>query len=86
MDLGLQYWNFSAPGDPQRIADTLAAVAKTAEEAGLAEFSVRDHFRLSERAIRAARPANSPEYVRDRHSPEFIRLEANSRQGTRHHP
>ena len=25
MDLGLHYWNFSAPGDPQRIADTLVA-------------------------------------------------------------
>ena len=37
MDLGLHYWNFSAPGDPQRIADTLAAAAKTAEEAGFAE-------------------------------------------------
>ena len=39
MDLGLHYWNFSAPGDPQRIADTLAAAAQTAEEAGFAEFS-----------------------------------------------
>ena len=27
MDLGLHYWNFSTPGDPQRIADTLAAAA-----------------------------------------------------------
>jgi hypothetical protein len=24
MDLGLHYWNFSAPGGPQRIADTPA--------------------------------------------------------------
>ena len=39
MDLGLHYWNFSAPGNPQRIADTLAAAAQTAEEAGFAEFS-----------------------------------------------
>ena len=39
MDLGLHYWNFSAPGDPQRIAGTLAAAAQTAEEAGFAEFS-----------------------------------------------
>jgi len=28
MGLGLHYWTFSAPGDPQRIADTLAAAAK----------------------------------------------------------
>jgi hypothetical protein len=44
MDLGLHYWNFSAPADPQRIADTLAAAAKTAEGAGFAEFSVMDHY------------------------------------------
>ena len=44
MDLGLHYWNFSAPGNPQRIADTLAAAAHTAEEAGFAEFSVMDHY------------------------------------------
>jgi alkanesulfonate monooxygenase SsuD/methylene tetrahydromethanopterin reductase-like flavin-dependent oxidoreductase (luciferase family) len=44
MDLGLHYWTFSAPGDPRRIADTLAAAAKTAEEAGVAEFSVMDHY------------------------------------------
>jgi alkanesulfonate monooxygenase SsuD/methylene tetrahydromethanopterin reductase-like flavin-dependent oxidoreductase (luciferase family) len=44
MDLGLHYWNFSIPGDPQRIADTLAAAAKTAEEAGFAELSVMDHY------------------------------------------
>ena len=37
MDLGLHYWNFSVPGDPERIADTLAAAAETAEEAGFAE-------------------------------------------------
>ena len=37
MDLGLHYWNFSAPGNPQRFADTLAAAAETAEEAGFAE-------------------------------------------------
>jgi hypothetical protein len=38
MDLGLHYWNFSAPGNPQRIADTLAAAAETAEEAGFTDF------------------------------------------------
>jgi alkanesulfonate monooxygenase SsuD/methylene tetrahydromethanopterin reductase-like flavin-dependent oxidoreductase (luciferase family) len=44
MDLGLHYWNFSILGDPQRIADTLAAAAQTAEKAGFAEFSVMDHY------------------------------------------
>ena len=37
MDLGLHYWNFSVPGDPERIADRLAAAAETAGEAGFAE-------------------------------------------------
>jgi alkanesulfonate monooxygenase SsuD/methylene tetrahydromethanopterin reductase-like flavin-dependent oxidoreductase (luciferase family) len=44
MDLGLHYWNFSTPEDPQRIAETLAVAAKTAEAAGFAEFSVMDHY------------------------------------------
>jgi len=52
MGLGLHYWNFSAPGDPQRIADTLAAAAKTAEEAGFADFSVMDHAAGSARVAR----------------------------------
>ena len=52
MGLGLHYWNFSAPGDPQRIADTLAAAAKPAAEAGFAEFSVMDHAAGSARVAR----------------------------------
>jgi alkanesulfonate monooxygenase SsuD/methylene tetrahydromethanopterin reductase-like flavin-dependent oxidoreductase (luciferase family) len=52
--MGIHYWNFSAPGDPQRIADTLAAAAKTAEEAGVAEFGVMDHY-FMETAGRRAR-------------------------------
>ena len=52
MDLGLHYWNFSAPGNPQRIADTRAAAAETAEEAGFAEFSVMDHAAGSARVAR----------------------------------
>jgi hypothetical protein len=44
MDLGLHYWTFSTPGDPQRIPETLAAAAKTTEEAGFAELSVMDHL------------------------------------------
>jgi F420-dependent oxidoreductase-like protein len=56
MDLGLHYWNFSTPGDPQRVADTLAAAAKTAEEAGFAEFSVMDHYFQIEQRARAEEP------------------------------
>jgi F420-dependent oxidoreductase-like protein len=56
MDLGLHYWNFSAAGNPQRIADTLAVAAQTAEEAGFAEFSVMDHYFQIEQRARAEEP------------------------------
>ena len=56
MDMGLHYWNFSTPGDPQRIADTLAAAAKSAEEAGFAEFSVTDHYFQIEQRGEAEEP------------------------------
>jgi alkanesulfonate monooxygenase SsuD/methylene tetrahydromethanopterin reductase-like flavin-dependent oxidoreductase (luciferase family) len=56
MDLGLHYWNFSAPGNPERIADTLAAAAQTAEEAGFAKFSVMDHYFQIEQRARAEEP------------------------------
>ena len=51
MDLVLHYWNFSAPGDPQWIADTLAATAKTAEEAGFTEFGRLDQADAAGSAI-----------------------------------
>jgi hypothetical protein len=57
MDLGLHYWNFSTPGGPQRIADTLAAAAKTAEKAGFAEFS-------SDGSLRPVRPYCVRRWVR----------------------
>jgi hypothetical protein len=53
MDLGLHYWNFSALGGPQRIADTLALAAKTAAEAGFAELIVMDHYFQIEQRTRA---------------------------------
>ena len=56
MDLGLHYWNFSDPGDPQRIADTLAAAAKTAEQAGFVEFNVMDHYFQIEQRAHAEEP------------------------------
>jgi len=56
MDLGLHYWNFSAPGGPQRIPETLAAAAKTAEEAGFAKLSVMDHYFQIEQRAHAEEP------------------------------
>ncbi|MEC3956731.1 LLM class F420-dependent oxidoreductase [Nocardia sp. CDC153] len=44
MELGLHYWNYSTPAEPERIASTLAHTARIAEQAGFAEFSVMDHY------------------------------------------
>jgi F420-dependent oxidoreductase-like protein len=44
MKLGLHYWNYSRPADPVAIADTLGETARIADEAGIASFTVMDHF------------------------------------------
>lgn len=44
MRLGLHYWNFSRPADPAAIAATVAQTARVAEQAGVASFTVMDHF------------------------------------------
>ncbi|HLT12286.1 MAG TPA: LLM class F420-dependent oxidoreductase, partial [Micromonosporaceae bacterium] len=44
MKLGLHYWNYSRPADPTAIAATLAQTAQIAEQAGIASFTVMDHF------------------------------------------
>ncbi|MFJ3921475.1 LLM class F420-dependent oxidoreductase [Streptomyces sp. NPDC090022] len=52
--MGLHYWNFSTPADPARIAPTLAATARTAEQAGFASFTVMDHYFQMETPTSAA--------------------------------
>lgn len=44
MQLGLHYWSFNTPADPALIAPTLADTARAAEQAGVASFSVMDHY------------------------------------------
>ncbi|GAA2189988.1 LLM class F420-dependent oxidoreductase [Micromonospora lupini] len=56
MKLGLHYWNFSTPADPAAIAPTLTQAATTAEQAGVASFTVMDHFFQME----ALAPAEEP--------------------------
>jgi hypothetical protein len=56
MDLGLHYWNFSIPSDPAGIAATLTSAAEIAEQEGLAEFSVVDHFFQMEHVALADQP------------------------------
>jgi F420-dependent oxidoreductase-like protein len=44
MRLGLHYWNYSRPTEPEAIGPTLAETARVAEQAGIASFTVMDHF------------------------------------------
>ncbi len=56
MKLGLHYWNYSIPADPVAIAPTLTETARIAEQAGVASFTVMDHFFQME----AVAPADEP--------------------------
>ncbi|MEV4846478.1 LLM class F420-dependent oxidoreductase [Micromonospora matsumotoense] len=56
MRLGLHYWNYSTPTDPATIAPTLIETATIAEEAGVASFTVMDHYFQME----AMAPAEEP--------------------------
>ncbi|GII28301.1 LLM class F420-dependent oxidoreductase [Planotetraspora mira] len=44
MKLGLHYWNFSTPTEPELIAPTLAQTARIAEDAGMSSFTPMDHY------------------------------------------
>lgn len=44
MKLGLHYWNYSTPSEVPKMAITLAATARIAEQAGLSSFTVMDHY------------------------------------------
>ncbi|WP_173082330.1 LLM class F420-dependent oxidoreductase [Phytohabitans rumicis] len=54
MKLGLHYWNYTTPADPARIAPTLAQTARIADEAGIASFSVMDHYFQMQTRLSAA--------------------------------
>jgi F420-dependent oxidoreductase-like protein len=56
MRVGIHFVNFSLPGAPRSLGSTLAATARTAEEGGVAVFSLMDHWFQME--IRA--PAEEP--------------------------
>jgi len=56
MRLGLHYWNYSTPGDPAKIAPTLADTARVAEQAGFSTLTVMDHYFQMEHAGSAAEP------------------------------
>ncbi|SBT66170.1 probable F420-dependent oxidoreductase, Rv1855c family [Micromonospora sediminicola] len=56
MKLGLHYWTYSTPADPAAIAPTLAETATLAEQAGIASFTVMDHYFQME----AMAPASEP--------------------------
>jgi F420-dependent oxidoreductase-like protein len=54
--LGLHYWTYSTPSDPTKIAATLGETARVAEQAGVATFTVMDHYFQMEHAGSAAEP------------------------------
>jgi F420-dependent oxidoreductase-like protein len=54
MRLGLHYWNYSTPPEPERIAGTLGETARVAEQAGFSAFTVMDHFFQMEQGDRAS--------------------------------
>jgi F420-dependent oxidoreductase-like protein len=56
MRLGLHYWNYSTPVEPAAIAPTLAETARIAEQAGVASFTVMDHYFQMEAAAAAEEP------------------------------
>ncbi|MFB9239707.1 LLM class F420-dependent oxidoreductase [Plantactinospora siamensis] len=56
MKLGLHYWNFATPADPAAIAPTLAETATLADEAGIASFTVMDHYFQMENSAPADEP------------------------------
>ncbi|MEV1132316.1 LLM class F420-dependent oxidoreductase [Agromyces sp. NPDC049794] len=56
MDLGIHYWNFTHPDGDTAIAPHLAATAKAADDAGLALFSVMDHFFQIDQMLEAEDP------------------------------
>lgn len=44
MDLGLHVASFTWPGGPEQIGPTLAGIARSSEDAGVAALSVMDHY------------------------------------------
>ncbi|MFI6781578.1 LLM class F420-dependent oxidoreductase [Micromonospora sp. NPDC050276] len=56
MKLGLHYWNYSTPADPAAIAPTLAQTATIADQAGVASFTVMDHFFQMDAVFAAEEP------------------------------
>jgi F420-dependent oxidoreductase-like protein len=44
MELGIHFGNFTLPGGTEALAPTLAATARTAEEAGCSTFTLVDHW------------------------------------------
>jgi F420-dependent oxidoreductase-like protein len=56
MKLGLHYWTYSTPAETAAIAPTLAQTAVIAEQAGVASFTLMDHYFQME----ATAPAEEP--------------------------
>ena len=44
MELAVHNLNFTVPGGPEAIGPSLLATARTAEEGGVSQFTVMDHY------------------------------------------
>lgn len=56
MKLGMHFWNYTLPGEPQSLPDLLVRTAQAAEAAGCSDFTVMDHYFQME----AQAPATDP--------------------------
>ncbi len=56
MQLGIHFANFTLPGGPERLADTLSATARAAEDGGCSTFTLMDHWFQMEHLATARDP------------------------------
>jgi len=56
MHAGLHFWNYTMPGQPASLPSTISQVARSAEDGGVDQFTVMDHWFQMEQAGDPAEP------------------------------
>jgi F420-dependent oxidoreductase-like protein len=56
MHAGIHFWNYTMPGQPASLPSTISQVARTAEDGGIDQFTVMDHWFQMEQAGDPAEP------------------------------
>ncbi|MFL6129262.1 MAG: hypothetical protein ACJ73E_09375 [Mycobacteriales bacterium] len=80
MDLGLHVIRFDWPGSPATVADQLARIARTADDAGFTHLSVMDHYfqiGVADSVSRSARRRGTSSSCRPRSAHPSPRVAAN---------